>query len=319
MTGFSSGAGASRARRERGVALIMAVLVVALAVVMVAALLDRGEAARARTRNALRAEQGWQLMLGLEGWAASALQQDVEETGPVDSREDLWAQPLPPIDLPQARIRGRLRELGGCFNLNALHANGQDDLQAVTRFDGLLRVLKLDPAIAAQARDWIDGDGNPNASGAEDMALLLRRPSYRAANRAFVHVSELRLLPAVDADSYATLLPHVCALPAGTPMNLNTASVELWMSLSDEIGVRHAQRLARDGRARYLDKEGDLHQEFLDLGLTPLAPDPGLSLNSSYFVVEAEIVSDGVPFLYASLLQRRPEGIRVLARNRGRY
>lgn len=319
MTAFPSLAGATRARRERGVALIMAVLVVALAVVLVAALLDRGEAARARTRNALRAEQGWQLMLGLEGWAASALRKDLEDTGPVDSRDDLWAQPLPPLDLPQARIHGRLRELGGCFNLNALHASGQDDLQAVARFERLLRVLKLDPAIADQARDWIDSDGNPNASGAEDMALLLRRPSYRAANRPFVHVSELRLLPAVDGDSYASLLPHVCALPPGTPMNLNTASIELWMSLGDEIGVRHAQRLARDGRAHYRDKEGDLRQEFLDLGLTPLAPDPGLGLSSSYFVVEAEIVADGVPFVYSSLLQRRPEGIYVLARNRGRY
>jgi type II secretory pathway component PulK len=65
-------------RRERGVALIAAVLVVALATVLVAAMLDRGEAARARTRNILRAEQGWQLMRGLEGWAALALRRDAE-------------------------------------------------------------------------------------------------------------------------------------------------------------------------------------------------------------------------------------------------
>lgn len=64
------------ARRARGVALIAALLVVALAVVLVAALLDRGEALRARSRNTLRAEQGWQLMHGLEGWAAAALRQD---------------------------------------------------------------------------------------------------------------------------------------------------------------------------------------------------------------------------------------------------
>lgn len=307
-------------RRERGVALIMAVLVVALAVVLVAALLDRGEATRARTRNVLRAEQGWQLMLGLEDWAASALRQDREESGDVDSREDLWAQPLPPIDLPQARINGRLRELGGCFNLNALHVGGQDNPRAVDRFERLLRVLKLDPDIAAQARDWIDDNGQPNAGGAEDMALQLRRPPYRAANRAFAHVSELRLLPAVDADVYVTLLPHVCALPANTPMNLNTASAELWMSLSDEIGVRHAQRLARDGRAHYVSIEA-VKEEFGKLGLTPLplATDALLGVNSSYFVVEAEIIADDVPFLYSSLLQRRPEGIRVLARTRGRY
>jgi general secretion pathway protein K len=305
-------------RRQRGVALIAAVLVVALALVLVAALMDHGEAARARTRNLLRVEQGWQLMLGLEAWAASALRRDLEDTGAVDNRDDLWAQPLPPLDLPEARIVGTLREIGGCFNLNALHVAGQDDALAVARFERLLRVLRLDAAISAQVRDWIDGDGTPLAGGAEDMTLQLRQPPYRAANRAFAHVSELRLLPAVNAQVYEALRPHVCALPPGTPMNLNTATVELWMSLDDAIGLRQAQRLARDGRARYTDLER-IQAEFEQIGLPPLPLDPSLGVGSSYFVLEAEIVADGVPFLYASLLQRRPDGIRVLTRNRGRY
>jgi general secretion pathway protein K len=38
-------------KNERGVALIVALLVVALATVLIAALLDRGELAAARTRN----------------------------------------------------------------------------------------------------------------------------------------------------------------------------------------------------------------------------------------------------------------------------
>lgn len=305
------------ARRERGVALISAVLVVALAVVLVAALLDRGESTRARARNTLRAEQGWQLMLGLEGWAATALRHD-SERGDTDSRNDIWAQPMPPLDLPEARIEGRMRELGGCFNLNRLHHDGQDDAIAIMRFERLLRVLKLDVAISAQARDWIDADGVPNAGGAEDLALQARRPPYRAANRPFAHVSELRLLPAVDARAYDILLPHVCALPATTPMNLNTISVELWRSLDEAIGTREAQRLARDGRANYADFER-LRAEFEQLGLVPLPPDPMLALSSQYFVVEAEILADGIPFLFSSLLQRRPEGIRVVARTRGRY
>lgn len=304
------------ARRARGVALIAALLVVALAVVLIAALLDRGEALRARSRNALRAEQGWQLMRGLEGWAASALRQDWEQTATVDSREDVWAQPLPPLELPEARIEGRLLELGGCFNLNALA--GTDPERAQARFERLLRVLKLEPAIAAQARDWVDPDQDPGSGGAEDLALQQRRPPYRAANRPFAHPSELRLLPAVDAARYAALRPHVCALPPDTPTNLNTASTEFWMSLADDIGLRHARRLARDGRARYSDLEA-VQREFVELGLAPLPPDPTLAVGSSYFVLEAQIRSDGVPFEYWSLLQRRPEGVRVLARARGRY
>ena len=44
-------------RKQRGAALIAAVLVVALATVLIAAMLDRSEAALARTRNLQRAEQ----------------------------------------------------------------------------------------------------------------------------------------------------------------------------------------------------------------------------------------------------------------------
>ena len=304
-------------RRQRGVALLAAVLVVALAVVLVAAMLDRGEAARARSRNALRAEQGWQLMIGLEGWAASALRRDQLDGGGVDSRDDVWAQPLPPIDLPQGRIFGRLREMGGCFDVNSLVAGTQDNALALDRFTRLLRVLKLDIAIAAQAADWIDADASPRSGGAEDAALQMRRPPQRTANRKFGHVSELRLLPAIDAEVYAALLPHVCALPQATPMNLNTASEAVWMSLSDSIGAGDARRLARDGRARYADI-GAVQQELERLGLPPVPLD-GLGVQSDWFVAEADIEADGVSFRYSSLLQRGPDGVRVLARLRGRY
>lgn len=302
------------ARRQRGVALIAAVLVVALATVLVAALLDRGEVARARARNALRAEQGWQLMQGLEGWAAIALQRDLERGGN-DSRDEPWAAALPPIDLPEARLQGRVRDLGGCFDVNSLVEGAQDDALALARFERLLRVLKLDPAIAAQAADWIDADLQPRSGGAEDLAYQGRRPGYRAANRRMGHVSELRLLPGVTTRAWETLRPHVCALPRRAPINLNTASEALWMSLSDAIRANDARILARDGRADYADLEA-VRAELRRLGIADVA-EAGLGVGSEWFVAEADIVADGIPFRYAALLHRGPGGVRVVARTRG--
>jgi general secretion pathway protein K len=272
---------------------------------------------RARSRNALRAEQGWQLMLGLEGWAASALRRDFEQGGGIDSRDDAWASPLPPIDLPEARILGRLRELGGCFDINSLVQGAQDDPITFARFERLLRVLKLDPAIAAQAADWVDADSQPRSSGAEDLTLQARRPAYRAANRAMSHVSELRLLPAVTPEAYTTLRPHVCALPSPAPLNLNTASEALWMSLSDTIRSNDARTLARDGRARYANVEA-VRSELERLGIAGVE-DHGLGVTTDWFVAEADIEADGVPFRYSALLHRGPDGVEVVARVRGSY
>jgi general secretion pathway protein K len=305
------------ARRQRGIALIVAVLVLALAAVLVVGLLDAAEVSRARTRNSLRAEQTWQLLRGLEAWAAQALREDERSEPGVDSLDEPWAQPLPPIDIPGGRVRGRLRDLGGCFNLNSLIENEQPVERQRKRFERLLRVLGLNPLIAAQVEDYIDADIEPQGGGAEDSILLAQRPPRRAANQPMAHVSELRLLPAVDADTWELLAPHVCALPQGAPMNLNTASVELWMSLDEAMTRRQAEILWREGRARYRDLE-EVNRELLRLGLTELPPTPDLALGSRYFLVEAEILLDDLPFAYSSLLRRDSTGMAVLARTRGR-
>ncbi|MCX7556555.1 type II secretion system minor pseudopilin GspK [Xanthomonadaceae bacterium JHOS43] len=303
--------------RQRGVALIAAVLVVALATVLIAAMLDRSEAALARTRNLQRAEQGWELMRGVEAWAASVLRQDFSEAPDIDSREDIWNQDMPPIDLPGVRIFGRLIERNGCFNLNALHVDGDDDSIAMARFERLLRALRLDPVIAQQVADWIDADAIPRTNGVEDGALLARRPALRAANQPFVHVSELRLLPAVSHEVYDTLAPHVCAAPGNSTINLNFASPEVWMSLSDSITPSIAERLAREGRANYSSLDAVV-QELAQLGIAQV-PLNGYDVGSDRFVLEVQIVADGIPFLYSSLLLRRPDGVHVVARARGRF
>lgn len=308
-------------QRQRGIALIVAVLVLALAAVLVVGLLDAAEVSRARTRNSLRAEQTWQLQRGLETWAAQALREDEQGEPGIDSRDEPWAQPLPPIDIPGGRITGRLRELGGCFNLNSLIENGQPQERQRKRFERLLNVLGLNPLIAAQVEDYIDPDIDPQGGGAEDSFLLGRRPPRRAANQSLVHVSELRLLPAIDAEAWTTLAPHVCALPQNVPLNLNTASVELWMSLEDAMTRRLAEILAREGRARYRGFV-EVEREYERLGL-PIPPPGGaeaygVGFGSRYFLLEAEILFDDLPFAYSSLLQRDGTRVSVVARTRGR-
>lgn len=304
------------ARRQRGVALIAAVLVVALATVLIAAMLDRSEATLARTRNLQRAEQGWELMRGVEAWAASILTEDFNNQPNIDSHEDIWAQEMPPIELPGVRIHGRLHEKNGCFNLNSLHPEGADDPIAIARFERLLRALQLDIGLAEQAVDWIDADGVPRSQGAEDAALLTRQPPMRTANQPFAHVSEVRLLPGVTPEVYAALAPEVCTLRGDSTTNLNFASPAVWMSLSDAITPTMAARLAREGRANYESLDG-IAQELSQLGVGPV-PLAGFGVGSDWFVLEAQIVADGIPFHYSSLLHRQPSGVHVVGRARGR-
>lgn len=300
-------------RRQRGVALLLAVLAVALAVLLAVELLDRGEQGRARLRDQTRAEQAWQLMEGMEAWAAEILRAHGQRSA-VDTLGDGWRQPMPPQAVPGAVLGGQLRDLGGCFDVNSLVVGGVADERAVQRFARLLRTLRLPPSLAEEAADWIDADTAPRTGGAEDAHYL--GAGHRAANTPVVHPGELRRLRSMDPRSWELLSPYLCALPTPAGINLNTAPWPLWTTLAEGIDEPTARRLAREPGTAYASLEGlqlALEREGIAAELS------GYTLRSRYFLAEAEIEADGIAFLHTSLLAREGLDVRVLARVRGRW
>ena len=305
-------------RHQRGVALLIALLAVALAVILIASLLDRGELAFARTRNALRGEQAIAYSEGLEAYAAQVLQRDREADPGLDTFSDSWAVPLPPQEVPGGRISAHMNDLNGCFNLNNLAA--ENPLVWRKRMQNLLVALQLDPSLTGAIVDWIDTDGSIDSEGgAEDNAYMAQPIPYRTANRVFAHVSELRLVRGVTGEVYARLAPEVCALPPNTSINLNTASTAVLMSLDSRMTAVLAERIRQNRQARWTTIELAL-DEVAQQGVDNV-DHTGLGVTSSYFLARGEITLDGVPFGFSSVLERvtggNRGGIHVLARSRG--
>lgn len=303
-------------KRERGVALIVAVLLVALATLIVASLIDTTDLAFARTRNLMREQQAHAYARGLETWALDGLRRDQNDDPGVDSNADPWTRPLPPLDVPGGKLSGRLRERNGCFNLNHLVVNGVEDPIARRRFERLLRALKLPPELADAVIDYADADTEPGRRGAEDMAYLLANPPRRAANQAFTHVSELRVVRGIDGDHYRTLEPHVCAHPEGSGINVNTATAPVLMSLVENLDEARARQLNDEGRARMTGIEA-LNDKLLQLGLALDGGTIKVGVASDQFLAEAVIELDGIPFRYFSHIAREQDGHHVRQRSRG--
>lgn len=297
----------------RGVALIVALLVVALAVILLAALLDRGELALARARNVLRGEQAQAYAGGLEAYAAQVLLRTRSEGVRVDHNGSAWNVPMPAQPVPGGVISGRLRDLNGCFNLNNL-APGRPDLAAWQRvFRRLALIRGVDPAITDALTAWLGG-----GAGNDEGAYLAQPLPYRPARRAFAHASELRLVRGVGSEGYARLAPYVCALPAGTRLNVNTAGVALLMALSETVTQAVAERAWSQGQAHWSDITA--FQTFLQGAGVVLEPSTLrlLGVDSSYFLARGQILLDEVPFVFTSLIEyREGGGLRVLARSRG--
>jgi general secretion pathway protein K len=293
-------------RGQRGVALLVALLVVALATMLIAGLLARGELAFARTRNALRAAQAEAYAQGLEHYAIQVLLETWQQ-GP-DTRSSPWAVPLPPQTVPGGVISASLRDLGGCFNLNNLGPGvaGRADWQRL--FEALLGQLGLDARIAAAVAAWQD----PAASG-EDGRDLAATPPHRAHQGPVAHVSELRLVAGVDGAAYARLVPHVCVLSPDTRLNVNTAGVPLLQALG--LGRADAERVWQQGQAQFNDVAG-----FLREARTPqlVLPENVLDTRSAWFLARGEVVLDDIPFTFFSVIQRAEgRGIQVVARSLG--
>jgi general secretion pathway protein K len=308
---------------QRGVALITALLVVALATAAAVAMATRLNVDMRRTGNLLNGEQAYAYALAAESWAYVILRRDLEDSE-YDSLGEDWASALPPIAVEGGFVNGRIEDLQGRFNVNNLIVDGgvptepeaAVEAEQLAYFKRLLDVLGLEAALAPALLDWIDADINATyPDGAEDDTYLLTEPPYRAANRPLFSISELRLVQGFTPEVIAVLEPHVTALPEETIINVNTASAAVLRALHQELDEAAVEQLIT-ARGEDGFTELDTFEE-----LDALA---GLDLE-----IDVDIVSDWFNVLTAtnvgrgkaqleSLLWRGDKTPRIVSRVRSR-
>jgi general secretion pathway protein K len=214
------------AARQRGVALITAVLIVALATILAINVSFRDMVDQRRTSNLFALDQGFEVALGAEAWAADILRKDAQDTQ-TDHPGEAWAQTIAalPIDEGIGTVSGRLEDMQGRFNLNNLiFADGTPNEKAIKQLERILAMVEVEPTWATMIADWIDADVQPGfPDGAEDPVYTGMDPPHLTANMPITRVSELMSLPEFGPERFRKLQPYVSALPVGTKINVCTA------------------------------------------------------------------------------------------------
>jgi general secretion pathway protein K len=216
---------------QRGVALLVAIVLFALATTLAAAITYNKAMAARRSAATFTLEQALQAGMAAEALAAIALEDAADQTRTQLDQE--WAQPLGPVEIEGTGvwIQAQVEDLQGRFNLNSVvkydQATGiyvpDDDNVAV--FRQLLRRLDIEERYADLLADWIDTGIDPYGSmGGEDTLYLTQDPPYRPPNTFVTHPSELLALPGFGAESYGKIAPYVTALPVDAKVNVCTAS-----------------------------------------------------------------------------------------------
>ncbi len=305
--------------RNRGIALITALLVTAIAAIIAANMASRQQLDIHRSSNLLAQEQAWLFALGIESWASQILIRDAE-AGDRDHPGEDWAVNLPPLTVEGATISGHLEDLQGRFNINNLRLDdGKASSVDKNRFRRLLQSAGGDEKLADAVLDWIDSDESPTLpGGAEDSDYLIKNPAYRTANRAMTSPSELRLINGFDKAIFETIKDDIQTLPERTAINVNTASARVLMTLNDQLSENDAEQIieqrGEDGFAsidefKRLPLIKNLGQEI-----------PDITVSSRYFLLTADVSLGPSRLQFHSILVRDEKGrVSVQMRSLGGY
>ncbi|WKZ32654.1 MAG: type II secretion system minor pseudopilin GspK [Thermodesulfobacteriota bacterium] len=147
-----------------------------------------------------------------------------------------------------ASVVVRVHDELGKASLRTVYPNGVENGRTHAVFSRLLEGLGikgregLEDALA----DWIDGDDQPRAYGAEGPEHYLRLKSpYEARNGYPGSIGELLMIKGFSPEVLSMLKPFVSPYNTDGLINVNTAPLEVLLALSDEMTEELARNLIK--------------------------------------------------------------------------
>ena len=310
--------------RQRGIALLVAILLVAFGTIIAAAIGYENAMTARRGMANFAVDESLLVAQGAEAFAAYGLRevQRSDKSHTVYPGQG-WDTPLGPLEVvPGVMLEASLEDLQGRFNLNLLvNADDTPNLPAVAAFQRLLGLLNIEPKWAQYIIDWIDlNQIASNPDGAEDSVYMGQTPPYRTPNMYITSASELLALPGFGHDRYVKLAPYVVALPVlAKAINVCTASGPVLDAFTgkDEFRLLGPEGLAKNRASAggCFPKRTEYQQSF-DSKAAFDAVSEMLAETSSYFRLTSFVTIGSAEFnLYSLLYQDATGNVRPLLRS----
>ncbi|WP_455378681.1 type II secretion system minor pseudopilin GspK [Petrachloros mirabilis] len=266
---------------ERGVALLLALMVLAL---LVALILDFDADARREYRDAAAFRDNFKatvLTRAAVQAARAVIQQDFlkdKQSGEsYDALTDLWAFPIQQYPIGDGILTAQIEDERAKLNLNDLAAGGVPDAKKVKilRVKRLFELLQINPDLVDAIVDWVDPDDVPEAAGAETLYYQSLRPPYRAANAPLQTVRELKLVKGVTPEILEKLLRYVTVYPpeGESKININTADRLVIQALDPSITQTMAAEIIQSRpfkKVTDLDNVASAKETFAKLRIPPV-------------------------------------------------
>ncbi|NVH61792.1 type II secretion system minor pseudopilin GspK [Pseudomonas simiae] len=210
------------AAKQRGMAIISALLIAAVVAVLAGAMLTRQTVfTRSLEAEQLRIQGQWLLQGGLER-----------------SRQMLWdarqKDVLTRLDQPWARAQGgafegRIVDEQGKFNLRNLVNRQQVDSEQLQSFERLCRLIGVDPAVSRRISQRVIASYEPPA----------KYPMLRS-------LDDLSGIEGLDPNVLQRMQAYISVLPVPTWVNGNTASAEVLSAVVPQLSLSQAHGLVAE-------------------------------------------------------------------------
>lgn len=309
-------------KRQRGAAILTAMLTVTLvATFAAAALWQQWRSVEVEAAERSRMQSSW-VLTGALDWARLILREDAR-TSSIDHLAEPWAVPLEEArlstflaadatgasdagtDTENVFLSGQIVDEQSKLNVNTLLGSSRISPQGLRSFSRLFEALGLPAsqlnALAENLR--FAADLNIDNQSAGQAPLMPQK------------VEQLVWL-GLPPETVTVLQPFVAVLPqSNTPVNVNTASAEVIYAAVDGFSMADAQQLvALRNQSAFRSREGvsrvwQQHKKAID--------EAAISVASNFFEVRGRLRIDRQIVEERSLVQRDSLEVRTLRRERG--
>ena len=314
--------------RQRGVAIITALLLTTLAVTIVASLFWQQQVqVRSMENQRLHLQTKWILRGGLD-WARLILQQDRIDSPSVTAETGAWATPLAETRLDDyverervanekfdATLSGQVTDAQARYNLANLVLQGAVDQAQLGVFRRLLQNLQLNPGLAQTLAEEVKNsqpavaclppkvcDGQPQ----------LPQPSGSSREPlAPIRVEDLLAVSGFTQQAVEQLRNLVIVLPERSKVNVNTAPAEVLAALVENYSVSEAATLVQFRKRSPFTTTGGFTGYLAQAG-KQLPQGVEIDVKSDYFLVLSHVRLDRAALDAQSLVQRSPQRTALL-------
>ena len=302
--------------RSRGAALLAAMLTVTLvASFAAAALWQQWRAVEVETAERTRAQAAW-ILLGALDWSRLILREDGRSSS-ADHLAEPWSVPL-----QEARLSTFLAaernvsqvDDGGIDAIDAFLSGQITDMQARLNLRNLFSDSAMAPIAQRQFTRLFERLGLPQ----QELALLvdgLRRAHNGTGTDAPLMPQTADQLGwlGLSPTTVALLEPHVAMLPMATPVNLNTADVDVLWAAIDGLDQASALKMVQARESRYFRSLGDVKTL---LGGALELDERACGYATGFFEVRGRLRMGQTTVEERSLVQRQGSQISVIWRQR---